>query len=157
MSEPLIRYKALEEEGRQRASDRDKKVMDDDSFLARLSQASNEMSKYFRRLGEEEFSSFANTLSSASSGAELVVWKCATASKTRGDCDASNRESSVEAVDEASKRAIKQRCSFLRGVVSPYNLSSMLNDLTACFHRNIEQYEESARRWHKEGKCMWRV
>jgi hypothetical protein len=160
LSEELARFKKLEEEGRQRAMERDSLPKGDSEFLSKMEEAAREMSNYFAPIGEEAFARFANRLSDVASMPRTRVWHCESEGKRRSDCDMSSLEPDVAVLDTHFGNTVTigpKRCSFLRGEVDPYNLSSMLNDLTACFHRGIEKFEETATTWHKEGKCMWKV
>jgi hypothetical protein len=63
-------------------------------------------------------------------------------------------------VDRLSKEVFGKRCSWLAPEtpgVDKYNLSSFLNDASACLHRAIDYLEDIAKVWHSEGKCTWRV
>lgn len=156
-TDELVRYKLIEEEGRNRASAREKLPKGDGEFVEKLREASDEMNTCFESLGEKAHARLAMFVGEAAYYAKTPIWRCESDGKSRADCDMTSVETHMESVDEKAKEAIGTRCSFLRGEVSPYTLSSYLNDLTACFHRNIEKYEESARAWRKEGKCMFRV
>lgn len=71
---------------------------------------------------------------------------CQIAGVTFGNCkqvlELDVAEKKLERVDRLAKQIFKKKCTWLRGEIKPYNLTSAVNDATACFHRIIEYLEK---------------
>lgn len=156
MAGEIERFKALEEDGRRRSAERDSKPKGDNEFLAKMHDAAAEMSNFFRNLGENNFQRFAAEVGNVATSANMRVHNCELGGLTRAECDMKQMDWRLGEMDAESKVATGKKCTYLRGEVPNYHLGVFLNDLTACFHRNLEKYEEFSAEWEVSGKCMWR-
>ena len=164
-------WRCLEEEGRERASKRGWIPESDEEFLGELTGAGYEFVDILeaRKVLEESYlppwrreaeklEDFAYDIAYAAIALRKKASECAKNKVPRKDCLLDEWEKKYfERLDEASKNAIGKRCTWLFGEIEPYNLSSALNDLTACYHRLLEEVEkiEKERPIKKEGKCVW--
>lgn len=156
----------LEQEGLKRAEDRDGKTKGDSVWFANVQDSLNEIVlPYFEKMGERDWREFAHMLSNASYYGGKDAKACEYADERRSTCPTSNstfdylRDTDSHYRDLSNRPPpVTSRCTHLvaANTASTYRLNHALNDVTACLHRTLEHFEESARSWHKEGKCMWR-
>lgn len=162
----IARFHALEQEGLHRAEDRDSKSKDDDGWFGKVQNAINEeMRPYYRKMGENDWEHFATQLANASYYGNKDATSCKYSQEKKVDCPTSSNTydyladtDNQYAILSNRPPPITKRCTHLVAAKTAheYKLNHALNDVTACLHRSIEHYEEMARAWHKEGKCMWR-
>jgi hypothetical protein len=160
LRELVERAKKLEERGRRIAFEREQPIGPEDlSFLDDLIGAANEMAERFEVFDEMKWSYLAQGIARAAEGLFFDAQACRAEGRRRKDCDPPRRmETRVEDVDLHYMFATgKNRCSWLRGAVSPYTYTAAVNDLTACFHRCVERLDELSSTWEVKGKCVWRV
>ena len=165
----VARFHALEQEGLHRAEDLDSKSKDDNVWFTKVQDAVNEeMVPYFRKMGENDWATFSHQLSNGAYYGSKDALSCKYSDEKKINCpvsettwdylaDADNRYKNLENRPPPKT----SRCThFVKSAVietsNKYRLHHAINDVTACLHRGIEHYEEMARAWHKEGKCMWR-
>jgi len=151
--------KKLEEEGRNRAYNRQEIPFNDSAWLEQIKETSIDMAEELEKLGHPEWADVADMISLATEGvlADVVEW-CSTRKVPRGECYVPpSVESDIEMLDEAYKATGEGgRCSYLRGRVEPYTLSAAINDLTACYHRVLEKLSSLSLKFEKVGKCLFR-
>jgi len=152
------RLRRLEEEGRRRAARRDEPPYSDVGWLDEVRDASLDLAEELERLGDMDFAEVADWISLASEGAlRDTARRCAARGIPRGECLVPPAaQSDLEAIDEAYERATGKRCTWLLGEIENYTLSAALNDLTSCFHRVMERYEDLAGGYERKGKCLFK-
>lgn len=163
-NDELVEYKLLEEAGRNKASDLNayKPSKSDMTWFTQLSTASYDMAHYFDKTGMHDWARFLRQVAEAANDGKYHALDCEIAGSPRMQCSAN--KSTIEDVNYRGKQVTfsgqnkeGKSCAWLIDVVPEYKFTSYINDLTACFHRGIEKYEETARNWHKKGKCVWRT
>lgn len=161
----VAKFHALEQEGLQRAEGANSKPTGDAVWFDKIQDATSVMGKRSRDLGESEWATMAYQLNNAADYGESDARSCQLSGEARKECVVKwSTQEQLESVDhryadipsDQKPPPVTKRCTHLVGVQSPYTYPTLINDVTACFHRSLEHYEESARTWHKEGKCMWR-
>lgn len=164
-------FVCVEAEGRRRASERDELPESDADFLNDMKHAARDLasrlSKYQEAVSGEEskrldtLKTLGKMVRNAAEGLRRRATICLGRGEPRKDCILDEDEMlMMKWMDSASKLAIGKRCTWLLGEVEPYNLSSALNDLTACYHRFLEKSMEFIDRVEDRveavGKCLWR-
>jgi hypothetical protein len=160
LRELVERAKKVEERGRRIAFERELPIGPEDlSFLHDLAETASEMSEAFRKLAEPGWRHLSEEIARAAEPLFFEAQICGAEGKRRRECTMHRGiERRIEGVDMQYKYATgKDRCSWLRGAVSPYTYTAAVNDLTACLHRCVERLDELSTAWRLEGKCMWRV
>lgn len=163
------RFHELEQEGLHRAEARDSKSKGDVAWFQKVQTAVNEeMRPFFSKMGENDWENFGGNLSTSAYYGAKAAQSCEYSGELKENCPTgSNVWDYLVETDRLYKTLpnrpppASSRCShFANSAIietpSQYRLHHALNDVTACLHRSIEHYEEMARTWHKEGKCMWR-
>ena len=155
-------FRDLEEEGRKRAFEREEVPKSDKVFLEKVTASSRIMREELRELNMKREARLPNYVSMVAEYAAPVADHCEGANIPRKDCVITPQNqgvlwSLIEDVNTLSLEMLKRKCTFLWGEVEPYNLSSLLNDVTACYHRGLEFYVDNVGKWQKEGKCSWRI
>lgn len=175
----------LEEEGRSRASLPDEKVTDkDETFLINLSNATSKIGDVFYTFekvkqknlpylvadeGDETpyglYSKFMSVLDNGLGSLRTLVWKCQMDNKTRGECLPSAYQlENLDRIDRVYRDLVEakggkgaKRCTWMYNdpAFEPYTYHKLLNDVTACFHRGLEEFGEITQKWEKSGKCSW--
>ena len=159
----LTRFKMLEEDGRQRAYDRDSIPKNDSAFLEDIMVTARTMRNELREDSQDEKSRLPSWVAMVATYTLPIAEHCEGAKIARKDCLITEKSSSdylrslIREMDNESRKILQKRCTFLFGEVEPYNLSSCINDITACYHRSLELYSDVAGKWQKEGKCKWRT
>lgn len=165
----------LEEEGRARASQKDGfenprlKVNKDRDFFRNVYDQSDKVRRFFRTFGETQMMwvNFIEAVQSLAYDASNKTNSCAVADLKRNECPMKSVEYYLNSTDNAAKglpEAEKTRAGLKGGCTIHTKLKPMeryveldlLDDVTSCFHHNINHAKIMAREWHKEGKCMWR-
>lgn len=164
----------LEQDGLTRASDRgfNKPSVGDVEWFTKLADASGEMKRKYNELKENSWAEFIGYVANAAQTATVDAKKCQTNAKfdmKRKDCrieeDTFDRARRMDHYysyinNDDKPPPATDECTHLisKGVVDQdsIRLPALINDVTACFHRSLEHYEDQTRHWHKEGKCMWR-
>jgi len=163
----------LEKEGRRRAYNREAPPYGDVEFLKKIKSAAKTISGRFFDLDlPRDYWLLADLVGSVADESQKQVRECIVSDTPRKDCVMAKRDDDtwrtekkgisyafydLEMADEASKRLIGRRCTYLRGSIDPYNESAFLNDLTACFHVILDAYRDKVANWQFSGKCAWRV
>lgn len=157
----------------------------DELFLNELSNATNKMGEIFFTFekvkqknlpylgladeGDETpyglYSKFMSILDNGIQSARTLVWKCQMDNKTRGECLPGEYQlENLDRIDrvyrdlveaKGDKEGVPKRCTHLYGLIEPYRFTALLNDVTACFHRGLEEFGEITQKWEKSGKCSW--
>jgi len=128
-------WRRLEEEGRERASRRDEVPRNDVSFLDRITQV----------VKTSKFTDFASAISASAVAISIPAEMCYKERIPRGECPIPDFVvETMKLMDESARKVIGNRCTWLLGRSDRYNLSTALNDLTACFHRLLELEERSS-------------
>lgn len=167
-------WHVLEQDGLSRASDRgfNKPSVGDVEWFTKLADASGEMKQKYIELKEPTWADFIGVVAMAANSATADAKKCQMSAKfdmKRKDCrifddtfhNATRMDSYYGYIDDDTKPPpATNECTHLisKQVVDAdsIRLPALINDITACFHRSLEHYEDETRHWHKEGKCMWR-
>jgi len=171
MSVSIEDAKRVEEEGRRRAFQRDEIPRSDWDFLIKLDETSRRISEWFKNLGLRKESEFAESISASAMYAKYGIRNCESEGRARKNCEIDPEHiyfrramRHLEDADLYSEKLFGKRCTWLapsfdawKEKKQPYNASSMLNDLTSCYHRTLEKYSETVGKWKTEGKCVWRV
>lgn len=166
------RYHSLEQEGRNRSSEVPPHTISklknngDRQFLYNIAEAASELQRYFAAMGDEKWANFAAHVQSTASESRYAVNTCEISGLTRGECPMKTVQYELKRTDEAAKATGKTGiaiggCSIHPKVLgdkypNAYVEKDFLDDITSCFHWNLTEAEETARSWHKEGKCMWK-
>jgi len=141
----LDEWRRIEEEGRRRAFEKDKLPLSDPSFLERLGM---EAEKSGRDLGK--------AIGEAALALSAVADVCLADRIPREDCQVPDYAREVmRKLDEVARRELGRRCTWLLGIKEPYNLSSAINDITACFHRLIEVEEAGSSALTRVGRRVF--
>jgi len=155
-------FRDLEEEGRRRAFEREDTPKNDKQFFEKIMASSRIMRDELRELNMKREARLPGYVGMVAEYAFPVADHCEGANIPRKDCVITPQNqgvlwSLIEDVNTVSLELLKRKCTFLWGEREPYNLPSLLNDVTACYHRGLEFYVDNVGKWHKEGKCSWRI
>jgi len=155
-------YKDLEEQGRDKAYNRDDLPKSDKDFFEKIAATAQIMRDELAELNMKKESRLPLYVGFLARDAMPIADHCEGAKITRKECLVTEKGSPVVwglmgDVNTISLELLKRKCSFLFGEVEPYNLSSLINDVTACYHRALEIHSENVGKWQKEGKCSWRI
>lgn len=172
----IERFKATEEEGRRRASEREDLPQNDALFLQKVYFQAKMMEERFDEFGLYNEARLAEMVKMAAYWAVPEVRACILGNIRRKDCIIARREledgmvwwkdlsgheslpyASLHSADTSSIKLTGRRCTYLRGAIDPYNESSFLNDLTSCFHTAMDIYRDKLGKWRRKGKCFWVV
>lgn len=152
------RFHLLEQEGIER-SDPDKTAKGDVEWFNKLRDAINEeMKPKFSELKEVDWDNYAYQLGYAAYHGRQDAATCQMSGVTREWCIVTQpTKDQMTAMDRQAKTTRGVPCSGVWQLKpEKYRYNAFINDVTACFHRAIEHYEVEVKKWHKEGKCMWR-
>lgn len=163
----VTKLHALEQEGLKRAEGRDAKSKSDASWFQKVQDSSNEvLRRYYDRMGDEDWDNFARILASSAYYGRRDAFSCEMSGERREDCPISRiTYNHLEEMDNIYSELrdrpppVTKKCTHFVTTLKTaetYKLNHALNDVTACLHRSIEHYEEMTKKWHKQGKCMWR-
>jgi hypothetical protein len=172
----IERFKALEEEGRRRAYERDAIPKSDEDFLFRLSAEADQMAGVFHDFDLTKESIMADMIETAARYGARAARYCEFFNIPRSECivakkvqkngetdwvtvdgDHSWAYDALWTADNKSMQIIGRRCSYLRGELDDYNEAAFLNDITSCFHTLMDIYRDKLGKWNVEGKCVWSV
>jgi len=155
-------FRDLEEMGREKAFKSDELPESDKVFFEKIMASSRIMRDELRELNMKKEARLPLYVSLVAEYSAPIADHCEGAKIPRKDCVITPQNqgvlwSLIEDVNTLSLELIKRKCTFLWGEREPYNLPSLLNDVTACYHRGLEFYVDNVGKWQKEGKCSWRI
>jgi len=162
MSDPELLYEGrrLEELGRKIAYERDKIIDTEDlEFLRGVELIAYKIGeKLYELQRDRDWFRMGEHISQAATSL-LPVVGALMLEKRRGEVIVPTHvQDSIREVDRFYNMASGEtRCSWLLNLVTPYRYPSAVNDITACFHRMLEEYSVKVGNWVREGKCIWRV
>ena len=157
LSELVERARRLEEEGRRIAFEREREVGGEVfDWIEGVTSIADRLTWFFDEVAEaSRWGDFAYRIREVAEELRYDAEACL--HKRRGECIVSGlTKRKMKDLDYDYWRATRrERCTWLLGVKELYTLTAAVNDLTACFHRALEEAEEHVKRWEVEGKCAW--
>ena len=152
----------LEAEGRERAFHRERLPENDFTWASDVERVAKDLKVLFRGLAEAldkpelyKYSALADWIAYAAYHAGSEAERCMDERLSRGGCTVDEATvRSLRRVDQQYESITGKRCTWLLGVKEPYTLSAAINDLTACFHRLLEEARKLAGEHRVEGFCL---